>query len=34
MVIYWFGFVDEVRDMSDGLLVADEFPLDLTVLHP
>ena len=31
MVIYWFGFVDELRLQDQDILVVDAFPADFVV---
>ena len=34
MVIYWFGFVDELAQPGDPFVLMDHFPTDLQPLRP
>jgi len=34
LVIYWFGFVDELASPNDPFLLLDHFPLDIQPLRP
>jgi hypothetical protein len=34
LVIYWFGFVDELAAPSDPFLIMDHFPTDIQPLRP
>ena len=33
MVIYWFGFVDELQDGDDNLILVDGFPAEADIVQ-